>query len=221
MICLKCGNEIKENEQICSKCGYNKDTISNQDNPFGVKNQGIYNPNSVNKEEAEKKLEHEKQFNSLVEIYIGSKYHNFKKGSFSWCAFFLGPLYIAYRKMISVSIIVYLINIFITLFFGSKIIIYLIVSLIFNLFLGLSFKKIYYEDSIEQVGKIKKNNQDMGYNQLSEIVKAKGGTNILYSIITILTILIITSLIMITFNIKMPETDITRPLERILNKLNF
>ena len=29
MLCLKCGKELKDNEQICSNCGYNKDSISN------------------------------------------------------------------------------------------------------------------------------------------------------------------------------------------------
>lgn len=220
MLCLKCGNEIKDNEQICSHCGYNKNTISNEDNPFGIKNQGIYNPNTVNKQEAEEKLEHEKQFNNLVEIYIGPLYYNFKKGSFSWCAFLLGPLYIAYRKMIGVSIIVYILNIIIALFFGKKWILHTIVLLILNIFLGISFKKIYYEDSVEKVGKIKQNNPDLGYNQLTEIVKRKGGTNILYSILTLITISTILTLIMIVFNIQLPESDIMSTIERLLNKIN-
>jgi len=221
MLCLKCGKELKDNEQICSNCGYNKDSISNTDNPFGVRNQGIYNPNAVDKEVAEERLEHEKQFNSLVEIFIGPKYYNFKKGSFSWCAFFLGPLYIAFRKMYAVSIIVYIINILITLFFGNKFIIYMLVTLIFQFFLGFSFKKIYYDDSMEKVGKIKQNNPDLGYNQLTEVAKSKGGTNIFYAIIIMLGITILISLIMMIFHINLPESDIIRPLERLLNKLNF
>jgi hypothetical protein len=221
MICLKCGNEIKDNEQICSKCGYNKNTIPNNDNPFGVKNQGIYNPNSVNKEEAEEKLEHEKQFNELVEIYIGPMYYNFKKGKFSWCAFLLGPLYIAYRKMIGVSIIVYIIEMLITFLFGSKWIIYTIVSLIFRLFLGTSFKKIYFDDSIEKVGKIKQNNPDKGFNQLTEIVRVKGRTNILYSFLIIITLSTILTLIMMTFNIRFPESDLIRTIERLMNRISF
>lgn len=221
MLCLKCGKELKDNEQICSNCGYNKDSISNTDNPFGVRNQGIYNPNAVDKEVAEERLEHEKQFNSLVEIFIGPKYYNFKKGSFSWCAFFFGPLYIAYRKMFGVSIIVYIINILITLFFGNKFIIYMLVSLIFQLFLGFSFKKIYYDDSMEKVGKIKQNNPDLGYNQLTEVAKSKGGTNIFYAIILMLGITIVLLIIMMIFHINLPESDIIRPLERLLNKLNF
>ena len=107
MICLKCGNEIKENEQICEKCGYNKNTVNNNDNPYGITNRGVYNPNAVDKEKAKETLDHQKQFQELVEIYIGPKYYNFKKGKFSWCAFFLGPLYILYRKMIGVGLIVY------------------------------------------------------------------------------------------------------------------
>ena len=221
MLCLKCVKELKDNEQICSNCGYNKDSISNTDNPFGVRNQGIYNPNAVDKEVAEERLEHEKQFNSLVEIFIGPKYYNFKKGSFSWCAFFLGPLYIAFRKMYAVSIIVYIINILITLFFGNKFIIYMLVTLIFQFFLGFSFKKIYYDDSMEKVGKIKQNNPDLGYNQLTEVAKAKGGTNIFYAIIIMLGITILISLSMMIFHINLPESDIIRPLERLLNKLNF
>lgn len=221
MICLKCGNEIKENEQICSKCGYNKNEIQNQDNPFGVKNQGIYNPNAVDKEKAQEKLDHEKQFNNLVELYIGSKYYNFKKGSFSWCAFLLGPLYIAYRKMISVSIVVYIINILILFLFGNKWILYFPISIIFNLFLGLNFKKIYYEDCVEKVGKIKQNNPEKGYNQLTEIVQVKGKANPLYAVLTALALSTILALIMMIFNINFPESDLVKPLERLLNKLNF
>lgn len=219
MICLKCGNEIKENEQICSNCGYNKNTISNTDNPFGVKNQGIYNPNAVDKDKAQERLDHQKQFNDLVEIYIGPMYYNFKKGSFSWCAFFLGPLYIAYRKIYSVSIIVYLIKILIIFMFKNNWIIQLVVSLIFSLFLGLSFKKIYYEDSMEKVGKIKQNNPDKGYNQLTEIVKAKGGTNILYSILFLIGISILLILVMITFNISFPTPNYTKAIERLINNI--
>ena len=221
MICLKCGNEMKDNEQICSKCGYNKNSIQNEDNPFGIKNQGIYNPNAVDKETASEKLEKEKQFNNLVELYIGSQYYNFKKGSFSWCAFFLGPIYIAYRKMIGVSIIVYIINILILFIFGSKWILYIPISLLFNLFLGLNFKKIYYDDCIEKVGKIKQENPEKGYNQLAEIVQIKGKTNILHAILTMLVLSTILTIIMLIFNINFPESDIIKPLERILNKFNF
>ena len=221
MICIKCGNEMKDNEQICSKCGYNKNSIQNEDNPFGIKNQGIYNPNAVDKETASEKLEKEKQFNNLVELYIGSQYYNFKKGSFSWCAFFLGPIYIAYRKMIGVSIIVYIINILILFIFGSKWILYIPISLLFNLFLGLNFKKIYYDDCIEKVGKIKQENPEKGYNQLAEIVQIKGKTNILHAILTMLVLSTILTIIMLIFNINFPESDIIKPLERILNKFNF
>ena len=208
MICLKCGNEIKDNEQICSKCGYNKNTVQNTDNPFGVKNQGIYNPNAVDKEVAQERLDHEKEFNELAEIYMGPMYYNFKKGSFSWCAFFLGSLYIAYRKMIAVSILVYILNIAILFMFKNSFILYAIISLIFNLFLGLSFKKIYYNDSMEKVGQIKKTNPDKGFNQLTEIVKIKGGTNILYPIILVLLTTVIVTVLYLVFGFEMPQVKL-------------
>ncbi len=208
MLCLKCGNEMKENEQICSKCGYNKDSIQSTDNPFGIKNQGIYNPNSINREEAEEKLEHEKEFNELAEIYMRPMYYNFKKGKFSWCAFFLGALYIAYRKMIAVSILVYIINLVILFIFKDSFILYATVSLIFNIFLGISFKKIYYDDSMEKVGQIRKNNEDKGFNQLTEIVKIKGGTNILYPIIFIIITIILLTVLYYVFGFRMPKVKL-------------
>lgn len=208
MLCLKCGNEMKDNEQICSKCGYNKNTVQNTDNPFGVKNQGIYNPNAVDKEVAQERLDHEKEFYDLAEIYMRPMYYNFKKGSFSWCAFFLSALYIAYRKMIAVSILVCILNVAIVFIFKHNAILLLSISLVFNIFLGLSFKKIYYEDSMEKVGQIRKSNPDKGFNQLAEIVKQKGGTNILYPIILLLIIAVIFTILYLVFGFEMPQVKL-------------
>jgi len=222
MLCLKCGNEIKDNEQICSHCGYNKDTISNTDNPFGVRNQGIYNPNPVDKEAVAERLEHQKEFKELVEIYIGPKCYNFQKGSFSWCAFLLGPLYFLYRKLYAVGIILMFMIGGIDFFFtalspdGAYIskniemlsnlrgvsiyfIIKIVVLLVFQLFLGITFKKFYYNECIERVGKIKQKNPDLGFNQLTQLVKEKGGTNILAPILAvIIPIILIVLLLIIT-----------------------
>lgn len=218
MMCLKCGHEIKDTEQICSNCGWNKNSISNNDNKFATNNIGVLNTNPVDKQQVEERLEHQKQFQDLTEIYIGSMYYNFKKGSFSWCAFFLGPLYIAYRKMISVSIIVYAINIIISLVFMKNWLLQLIVTLIFSLFLGISFKKIYYEDSVEKVGKIKKNNPDKGFNELVEIAKSKGGVNILYPILISICVSIVSILVMIIFNIQYQDPDLITQVQRLINK---
>jgi len=208
MLCLKCGNEIKDNEQICRNCGYNKNTIQSEDNPFGVRNQGIYNPNAVDKDVANEKLEHEKQFNELAEIFMGKMYYNFKKGSFSWCAFFLGPLYIAYRKMLGVSILVYIINIALLLIFHWNFYAYTVASLVLCFFLGLSFKKIYYEDSMEKVGEIKKANPDKGFNQLAQIVKIKGGVNIAYPFLLIFSAIAIYLVINYTTGFELPQVKL-------------
>ena len=201
MLCLKCGNEIKDNEQICSKCGYNKNTIQSTDNPFGVKNQGIYNPNAVDKEEAQERLDHEKEFHQLVEIYIGPMYYNFKKGTFSWCAFFLGPIYFAYRKLYAVGILIYLINVALSKFakyVRMNSLIYFAIALMFQIFLGMTFKKFYFNECMERVGKIKQQNPDKGFNQLTEIVKAKGGTNLLIALLFIIPIILLIILAILT-----------------------
>ena len=56
MMCLKCGNEIKDNEQICSNCGWNKNNLSNNDNKFATNNIGVLNTNPIDKQEVEEKL---------------------------------------------------------------------------------------------------------------------------------------------------------------------
>ena len=76
-------------------------------------------------------------------------------------------------------------------------IIYWGILLIFNIFLGLTFKKFYFNECMERVGKIKQQNPDLGYNQLTELVKRKGGTNILAPILTILIPIAIIIIMMI------------------------
>lgn len=211
MICLKCGNEIKDNEQICSKCGYNKNNINNIDNAYATVNRGIYNPNAVDKNEANKVLEEQKQFDELLQIYIGNKYYNFKKGKFSFCAFLLGPIYFIYRKLYAVGIVTMIITIILNFIFLKNAnisyiydnyqnpeilnlliskntnisIVYYIVSLALCIFYGTLFKKFYFNECIERIAKLKHDNKNMGFNELCEIVRKKGGVNKTFAIIFI------------------------------------
>ena len=70
--------------------------------------------------------------------------------------------------------------------FNTYAIIYSLVLLAFYIFLGITFKKFYFNEVVERVGKIKQNNPDLGFNQLTQLVKEKGGTNILAPILAIL-----------------------------------
>ena len=213
MRCLKCGNELKDNEIICSNCGYNRNNSPQQDNQFATRNLGVYNQNPVDQKEVDRKLQNQKEFDELVQIYIGDKYYNFRKGKFSLWAFLFGPLYFLYRKLYAVAIIIYIIIFTISGFFtfttqgrlyelqnirnistlkslSTYIIIYYSLILIFRLFLGIIFKKFYFNEVVERIGKIKQNNPDLGFNQLTQLVKQKGGTNILAPIIVLLLPLI-------------------------------
>ncbi len=107
--------------------------------------------------------------------------------------------------MIAVAVIVHIINIIILFIFKNNFLLYTLVTLIFNLFLGLNFKKLYYNDSMEKVGQIKKNNPNKGFNQLTSIMKQKGGINILYPILLILITIIIIAILNITIGFKIPE----------------
>ncbi len=191
MMCLRCGNEIKDNEQICSKCGYNKNSSPNNDNKFATNNIGVLNTNPIDKEESERRLTIQKQFDELVEIYIGSMYYNFKKGSFSWCAFFFGPLYFLYRKLYAVGIFIIILNGIISTIFRNNYLLLSIVQLVFAIFQGVVFKKLYFNECVERIAKIKQKNEDKGFNQLTEIVRLKGGVNKLVLVIAVLFYLIV------------------------------
>lgn len=201
MMCLKCGNEIKDNEQICSKCGYNKNSIPNNDNKFATNNIGVLNTNPIDKEEAEQRLIHQKQFDELVEIYIGSMYYNFKRGSFSWCAFFFGPLYFLYRKLYMVGIIIMIINMIISAIFRANYWLLLGIQFIFALFQGITFKKFYFDECVERVAKIKQKNEDKGFNQLTEIARLKGGVN---KIVILIIVLFYIAILVLAFMLLYP-----------------
>lgn len=214
MRCLKCGNELKDNEIMCSNCGYNRNNTPTQDNQFATRNIGVYNQNPVDQQEVDRKLQNQKEFDELVQIYMGDKYYNFRKGGFSFCAFFFGPLYFLYRKLYAVGIILFAMLCGISTFFqfttqgrfdnikdikelisikgyNTYMIVYLIVIIILYIFLGITFKKFYFNEVVERIGKIKQDNPKLGFNQLTQLVKEKGGTNILAPIIAILIPIVI------------------------------
>lgn len=177
MMCLNCGNEIKDNEQICNKCGYNKNNSVMKDNAYATINRGIYDPNFANNDEAAKRLEDQKQFDEMLQAYIGNKYLNFRKGKFSWCAFFLSSVYFLYRKMYAIGCIIAILNLLICWVFRNNVILLCITSLIFCLFQGLTFKKLYFNESVERIAKIRHDNKNKGINELVAIARAKGGVN--------------------------------------------
>lgn len=209
MRCLKCGNELKDNEIMCSNCGYNRNNTPTQDNQFATRNIGVYNQNPVDQQEVDRKLQNQKEFDELVQIYMGDKYYNFRKGSFSFCAFFFGPLYFLYRKLYAVAIIIFAMLGGVSAFFtittqgrfdnirdfkelitikgySTYMIVYFVTLLAFYIFLGITFKKFYFNEIVERIGKIKQDNPELGFNQLAQLVKEKGGTNIIAPIIAIL-----------------------------------
>ena len=61
---------------------------------------------------------------------------------------------------------------------------------------------------MEKVGQIKKTNPDKGFNQLTEIVKIKGGTNILYPIILVLLTTVIVTVLYLVFGFEMPQVKL-------------
>lgn len=99
MYCRYCGNQKKEGDLYCSKCGkYIDDT----------------NVNIVTENLGQKVEKHEHTDSSpaadLEEVFVGNNYDYYiekwdkieeknKKISWNWASFFLGPLWFGYRKM--------------------------------------------------------------------------------------------------------------------------
>ena len=84
-------------------------------------------------------------------------------------------------------------------------IIYTSIFLIIRLFLGLTFKKFYFNEIVERIGKIKQENPKLGFNQLSQLVNQKGGTNILAPVLAIIIPIVLVIITMIISFIMLGE----------------
>lgn len=96
---------------------------------------------------------------ALVNAYIGTgdKVDKLKDGSFSWCAFFFGPFYFMYRKMLGLGIAILLLDAIIASF-NMSILVTLLIDVIEGVLFGVLFKKLYVMHIEKQVEKIKNNN---------------------------------------------------------------
>ena len=78
-ICPNCGSNLKDGDKFCRKCG-TKVELRNNDLKTLIKNISISD-------------------DDLINAYIGKNADKLKNGTFSANTFFLGSLYVLYRKM--------------------------------------------------------------------------------------------------------------------------
>lgn len=116
----------------------------------------------------------------LLMAFIGNNYEQIMQQKFSVPALFLSWIYTLYRKIYIPSIIG--MGAIILLGFLPSII-YTIIVFAFVIVLGINFNKWYVAYAKKQVEKIKMSNQNINENELINICKKKGGTNIWLAIL--------------------------------------
>lgn len=130
--------------------------------------------------------------NKLLIGYIGNKYEKIIRKKFSVSAFFLSSIYLIYRKQylpaIAISIVASIAD------FISPVI-YYIIYVIFIIVLGINFNKWYVEYAKKQINKIKANNPNASVNQLIDICRKKGGTNVWGVVVWFVVLVIISSIL--------------------------
>ncbi len=144
-----------------------------------------------NKKAPEEKKQNNCQLNNMINsansldekllmAFIGNNYDKIIQQNFSVPALFLSWIYTLYRKVYIPSIIG-MVAIIILGFLPSTI--YTMVILIFAIVLGINFNKWYVFYAKKQVEKIKISNQTVNENELINICKKKGGTNLWIAIL--------------------------------------
>lgn len=136
----------------------------------------------------------------LLNAYIGKNYEKIKSRNYNFSALFFGIIYLFYRKMILLGILLFSVSILITLFITP------IFPFIINIILCFTFNKLYIKRSNKKINKIKSNNPSATKEMLTALCAEKGGVSI---VILILGIFVITVITFIAVTIAIMKGTIT------------
>ena len=128
----------------------------------------------------------------LLIAYIGENYNNINSNKFSIPAFFFNWIYMLYRK-IYIPAIIGMIIVALLDFLPSTLYTLIIIAVI--IILGSNFNKWYITYAKKQIEKISSENYNISQNELIDIVKEKGGTNIWLAILIYIGLSIIVQII--------------------------
>lgn len=148
---------------------YNNDYYSNQQdnqqpNQMGNGYQGMPPQGGMSNN-----VLHQMDNENLLREFIGNNYEKIRGGGFNFAAFFFGPFYLFYRKMILWGTILFAID-----FVVSTIITVPFLSLFISVAIGALFNKFYVEYAKTEVESIRMSNP---HNTLDACIK-KGGTSV-------------------------------------------
>ena len=147
-------------------------------------------------EKPKKSTKEQRNFDAKLLInYIGKNNKKFFNNKFSFTAFFFGGLYLIYRKMYVLGILIYFIETFITQFFFNNEILSTIITiliLIERIFLGFVINKKYLDIAYNNSMKIQEKNFIRPDEEIVSSCKENGGTNLFLVIVLAIMILLTT-----------------------------
>ncbi len=109
----------------------------------------------------------------LLKAFIGNNYDKITTRPFNFAGFFFTTLYMFYRKMFGYGLLVFLLN-----FIVLNVINNFIVTLAFNVAVGLLVNKIYLSYATNKIAVIKTSNSQKSIEELKSICSTKGGTSV-------------------------------------------
>ena len=109
----------------------------------------------------------------LLKAFIGNNYDKITTRPFNFAGFFFTTLYMFYRKMFGYALLVFLLN-----FIVLNVINNFVVTLAFNVVVGLLVNKIYLSYAKKKITVIKTSNSQKSIEELKSICSAKGGTSV-------------------------------------------
>lgn len=147
-------------------------------------------------EKPKKSTKEQRNFDAKLLInYIGKNNKKFFNNKFSFTAFFFGGLYLIYRKMYVLGILIYFIETFITQFFFNNEMLSTIITiliLIERIFLGFVINKKYLDIAYNNCMKIQEKNFIRPDEEIVSSCKENGGTNLFLVIVLAIMILLTT-----------------------------
>lgn len=116
----------------------------------------------------------------LLENFIGNNAFKILTKKFSFPAFFLGPMYMLYRKLYLYGFALWILNVILAHFLPTY---YMYINFGVSVVLALVFNKIYLNHAHEEISKLKRLNAGLSFDALVSECRRKGGTNIWVTII--------------------------------------
>lgn len=109
----------------------------------------------------------------LLKVFIGNNYEKITTRAFNFAGFFFTTFYMFYRKMFGYGLLVFLLNLIVLNVINN-----FVVTLAFNVAVGLLVNKIYLSYAKKKITVIKASNSQKSMEELKSICSTKGGTSV-------------------------------------------